>query len=109
MKTTLSLTTTDKQTTKFDIIVVSWVHTTPDERYIEISAQNSSLGQLLVTINSPRTIEFQRRLSEFHDKLLFAMKNYDTQITAYTGTDTIPPDLLTIDLIKQFVYLIVVL
>jgi hypothetical protein len=107
MTTTLALTTNDQQTTKFDIIVVSWVHTTTNERYIEISAQNSSLGQLLVRIISPKTTEVQRRLSEFHDKLLIAMGKFVTQITAYTGTETLPQDLLNIDLTQQLVYLIV--
>ena len=107
MTNTLALVTTSQQITKFEIIVVSWVHTTTDERYIEISATNSSLGQRLVRITSPKTAEVQRRLSAFHDKLLLAMGKFNTQITAYIGTETIPQDAVNIDLTKRLVYLIV--
>ena len=69
----LVLFTKDGQPTKFDIVVVSWVHNTTDTRHIEISATNSSSGQVLVRVVSPNTVESQRRLSEFHDKLLSAM------------------------------------
>jgi hypothetical protein len=89
------------------MIVISWVHTTSNERYIEISATNTKLGQLLVRITSPNTTDVQRRLSEFHDKLLSAMGRFNTQITAYTGTANLPQDLLKIDLSKRLVYLIV--
>ncbi len=102
---TLALITTDGQDTKFDIIVVSWVHNA-GMRYIEISATNSSLGQRLVRVDSPKTVEPQRRLSEFRDKLLSAMGKLNMQITAYTNTATIPANLVEIDLTKQLVYLI---
>jgi hypothetical protein len=101
----LSLVTTDGQATKFNIIVVSWVHNAGN-RYIEISATNSSLGQRLVRIISPKTVESQWRLSEFHDKLLAAIGKLDTQLTAYTGKATIPANLVEIDLTKRLVYLI---
>jgi hypothetical protein len=107
MTNTLVLITTDQQSTELKMIVVSWVHNTANQRYIEISAINSALGQLLVRITSPKTVEAQRRLSEFHDKLLSAMGRFNTQITAYTGTATLPPDLVEVDLSKQLVYLIV--
>ena len=67
----------------------------------------SKVGQLLVRVTSPNTVEAQRRLSEFHDKLLAAMGRFNTQITAYTGTASLPPDELDIDLSKRLVYLIV--
>src|SRR5262249_52570809 len=102
---TLALVTTDGQATKFNIIVVSWVQNKAN-RYIEISATNSSLGQRLVRIISPRTVEAQRRLSEFHYKLLSAMGKLNTQVTAYTDQATIPADLVEIDLTKRLVYLI---
>ena len=103
----LSLVTTDGQATKFNIIVVSWVHNAGN-RYIEISATNSSLGQRLVRIISPKTVESQRRLSEFHGKLLSAMETtlFDMQVTAYTDKATIPANLVEIDLTKRLVYLI---
>ena len=103
---TLALVTTDDQATKFDIIVISWVHNA-GTRYIEISATNSSLGQRLVRIISPKTVEAQRRLSEFHDKFLAATGTLNTQITAYTGKAAIPANLVEIDLTKRLVYLIV--
>jgi hypothetical protein len=102
---TLALVTKNGQGTKFDITVVSWVQNKTD-RYIEISATNNSLGQRLVRIFSPKTVEPQRRLSEFHDKLLSAMGKLDMQITAYTDQTTIPANLVEIDLTKRFVYLI---
>jgi hypothetical protein len=107
MTNTLALVTTNQQSTEFKMIVVSWVHNTANNRYIEISATNDSLGQLLVRITSPNTVEAQRRVSGFHDKLLAAMGRFNTQITAYTGTASLPPDELDIDLSKQLVYLIV--
>jgi len=107
MTNTLALVTTNQQSTKFTMIVVSWVHTTANDRYIEISATNSNLGQLLVRVTSPNSVEAQRRLSGFHDKLLAAMGRFNTQITAYTGTASLPPDELDIDLSKRLVYLIV--
>ena len=90
------------------IRAVSWVHSTADTRYIEISAHNSSLGQRLVRIISPKTVESQRRLSEFHDKLLSAMETqlFDMQVTAYTDKATIPANLVEIDLTKRLIYLI---
>ena len=107
MTNTLALVTTNQQSTKLEMIVVSWVHNTANRRYIEISATNSTVGQLLVRVTSPNTVEAQRRLSEFHDKLLAAMGRFNTQITAYTGTASLPPDELDIDLSKRLVYLIV--
>ncbi len=107
MTNTLALVTTNQQSTKLKMIVVSWVHNTANRRYIEISATNSKVGQLLVRVTSPNTVEAQRRLSEFHDKLLAAMGRFNTQITAYTGTASLPPDELDIDLSKRLVYLIV--
>ena len=102
----LVLVTKGGQPTKFDIVVVSWVHSTADTRHIEISATNSSLGQVLVSIVSPNTVESQRRLSEFHDKLLSAMGGQlDMQITAHTDKGTFPTN-LEIDLTKRLVYLI---
>jgi len=101
---TLALITTDGKDTKFDIIIVSWVHNA-GTRHIEISGTNSSLGQRLVRIVSPTSHEPQRRLSEFHDKLLSAMGKFNIQITAYTDTATIPAN-LDVDLTKQLVYLI---
>ena len=102
---TLALVTTDGQATKFNIIVVSWVQNKTN-RYIEISATNSSLGQRLVRIISPKTVEAQRRLSEFHDKLLSAAGKLNMQVTAYTDKATIPANTVEIDLTKQLVYLI---
>jgi hypothetical protein len=104
----LVLVTKDGQDTKFHILAVSWVHSTADTRYIEISATNSSLGQRLVRIISPKTVESQRRLSEFHGKLLSAMgtTQFDMQVTAYTDKATIPTNLVEIDLTKRLVYLI---
>ncbi len=61
MENTLALVTTTQQSTKFKMIVISWVHTTTNERYIEISATNTNLGQLLVRITSPNTTDVQRR------------------------------------------------
>ena len=40
-------------------------------------------------------------------QLLAALGRFNTQITAYTGTASLPPDELDIDLSKQLVYLIV--
>lgn len=102
---TLALVTTDGQATKFNIIVVSWVQNKTN-RYIEISATNSSLGQRLVRIVSPKTVEPQRRLSEFHDKLLSAIGKLNTQVTAYTDKATIPANSVEIDLTQRLVYLI---
>jgi hypothetical protein len=105
----LVLVTSDSQETRFDIRAVPWVHSTADTRYIEISAFNSSLGQRLVRIISPKTVESQRRLSEFHDKLLSAISwlgQLDMQVTAYTDEATIPANLVEIDLTKRLVYLI---
>jgi hypothetical protein len=104
----LVLVTKNGQETKFRIRAVSWVHSTADTRYIEISAHNSSLGQRLVRIISPKTVESQRRLSEFHDKLLSAMETqlFDMQVTAYTDKATIPANLVEIDLTKRLIYLI---
>ena len=102
---TLALRTTDDQFTKFDITVVSWVQNKAN-RYIEISATNSSLGQRVVRIISPTSVEPQRRLSEFHDKFLSGMGRLNMQITAYINSATIPANLVEVDLTKRFVYLI---
>jgi hypothetical protein len=102
---TVALRTTDDQFTKFDITVVSWVQNKAN-RYIEISATNSSLGQRLIRIISPTTVEPQRRLSEFHDKFLSGMGRLNMQITAYINSATIPANLVEVDLTKRFVYLI---
>ena len=106
MTKTLTLVTKDGAKMNFEIIVVSWVTHTGDNRYIEISATNPSLGQRLARIVSPKTVESQRRLSEFHDKLLSAMASFSMQVTAYTNKATIPADLVEIDLTKRLVYLI---
>jgi hypothetical protein len=105
MTNILALVTTDEQATKFQISVVSWIHQTGN-RYIEISATNPSLGQRLARITSPKKTEPQRRLSEFHDKLLSAIGGkLNTQITAYIKEATIPANLVEIDLTKRLVYL----
>jgi hypothetical protein len=105
MANTLALRTTDDTVTKFEIIVVSWVSQS-DNRWIEISATNPSLGQRLLRIISPKKNEPQRRLSEFHNKLLSAMGKLNTQITAYIKEAAIPADLVEVDLTKRRVYLI---
>jgi len=107
MNKVLALVTTDENAQKLDMIVVSWVYTTVNQRYIEISATNQTLGQLLVRITSTGGEEYQERLSEFHDRLLSALRRFDTQITAYTGTATLPPDELDIDLKTRLVYLMI--
>jgi hypothetical protein len=106
MANTLTLRTPDDKFTNFEIIVVSWVVQTSD-RWIEISATNPSLGQRLLRITSPKKTEPQRRLSEFHDKLLSAIGGkLNTQITAYIKEATIPANEVEIDLTKRRVYLI---
>jgi hypothetical protein len=108
MDKVLALVTTDQTAQKFDMIVVSWVHTSSGQRYIEISARPKDAGQqLLVRITTTGAKEYQQRLSEFHDKLLSALGRFDTQITAYTGTATLPPDGLDIDLNTRLVYLMI--
>jgi hypothetical protein len=107
MDKVLALVTTDQNVQKLDMIVVSWVHNTGNQRYIEISASNQALGQLLVRITTTGGAEYQERLSEFHDKLLSALGRFDTQITAYTGVASLPPDELDIDLKTHLVYLII--
>src|SRR4051794_27976095 len=107
MDNVLDLVTTDQTGHKLKMIVVSWVHSTGNERYIEISATNEELGQLLVRITTTGGGEYQERLSEFHDKLLSALGRFDTQITAYTDTPTLPAGLLEIDLKTHLVYLII--
>jgi hypothetical protein len=102
----LVLVTSDSQETRFDIRAVPWVHSTADTRYIEISAFNSSLGQRLVRIISPKTVESQRRLSEFHDKLLSAISWLGQLDMQDTDEATIPANLAEIDLTKRVVYLI---
>lgn len=104
----LALVTTDQNVQKLDMIVISWVHITTNDRYIEISARNDAIGQLLVRIKTSGGNEYQERLSEFHDKLLSSLGRLNTQITAYTGTATLPPNELDIDLKTHLVYLIAV-
>jgi hypothetical protein len=105
MNNTLALVTTDQNVQKLKMIVVSWVHNTANQRYIEISATNQALGQLLVRITTSGGEEYQERLSEFHDKLVAMMGRFDTQITAYTGTANLPQE-IDIDLKTHLVYLI---
>ena len=105
MNNTLALVTTDQKIQKLNMIVVSWVHNTANQRYIEISATNTELGQLLVRITTTGGEEYKERLSEFHGKLVDMMGRFDTQITAYTGTATLPQE-LDIDLKTHLVYLI---
>ena len=49
MNKVLALVTTDENAQKLDMIVVSWVYTTVNQRYIEISATNQTLGQFAGT------------------------------------------------------------
>jgi hypothetical protein len=44
MTNTLAFVATNQQSTKLEMIVVSWVHNTANSRYIEISATNSTVG-----------------------------------------------------------------
>jgi hypothetical protein len=105
MDNTLALVTTDQKIQKLKMIVVSWIHNTTNQRYIEISATNKDLGQLLVRITTSGGEEYQEKLSQFHDKLVAMMGRFTTQITAYTGTDALSPQ-LDIDLKTHLVYLI---
>ena len=107
MNKTLALVTNGQVIQKLDMIVVSWVHNSINDRYIEISARNQEIGQLLVRIKTSGGNEYQERLSEFHDKLLAALARFNTQITAYTETDTLPANELDIDLKLRLVYLII--
>jgi len=107
MTRTLALVMKDSTAHKLDMIVISWVHIKTDERYIEISAKNATLGQRLVRIKTSGAAEDQRRLSAFHDKLLAALAGFNTQITAYTELTTLPPNNVDIDLKKMLVYLII--
>ncbi len=106
MDNTLALVTTDQKIQKLKMIVVSWVHLATNQRYIEISATNKDLGQLLVRITTSGGEEHQERLSEFHDKLVAMMGRFTTQITAYTGTAALAQE-LDVDLKTHLVYLIV--
>jgi hypothetical protein len=105
MANTLTLATPDGGLTSFGILVVSWVQQMSD-RWIEISATNPSLGERLLRITSPKKTEPQRRLSEFHDKLLSVIGGkLNTNITAYIKEATIPANEVEIDLTKRRVYL----
>lgn len=103
----LALRTTDGTFHKLDMIVISWVHHVTDARYIEISAKSSELDQRLVRIATSGRVEDQRRLSEFHDKLLAALERFPTQITAYLDVATLPLDLIDVDLKRSLVYLLI--
>jgi len=105
MENTLALVTTDQKIQKLKMIVVSWVHNTANHRYIEISATNQALGQLLVRITTTGGQEDQEKLSEFHDKLVAMMGRFTTQITAYTGTASLAQQ-IDVDLKTHLVYLI---
>ena len=105
MENTLALVTTDQKTQKLKMIVVSWVHNTANQRYIEISATNQALGQLLVRITTTGGQEDQEKLSEFHDKLVAMMGRFTAQITAYTGTASLAQQ-IDVDLKTHLVYLI---
>jgi hypothetical protein len=58
----------------------------------------------LVRIKTSGGAEDQRRLSNFHDKLLAALAGFNTQITAYTELTALPPNNVDIDLKKMLVY-----
>ncbi len=107
MTNILSLVTTDQQSTRLKMALVSWIHNTANQHSIEISATEESFGQLLVRITSPDNAEAQQRLSQFHDKLLCAMGRFNTQITAYTDVGSLPKGSLEIDLSKRLVYMMI--
>src|SRR3989442_7508279 len=105
MNKVLALVTTDENAQKLDMIVVSWVHTTANQRYIEISATNQTLGQLLVRITSTGGGGYQGKVSGFHHKLLSGPGRVDTQITAYHGTSNLSPDRPHIELLTKLAVL----
>ncbi len=107
---TLVLTTTDDTQHRLEMFVFSWVNSTFANRHwlIEISARSAAVGQLLLRIKTTGNAEDRRALSAFHDKLLAALaSSLDTQITAYTDSATLPPNLVEVDLKHNLVYLIV--
>ena len=109
---TLALVTKDGTQHKLEMFVFSWVNSTgsaTNRRWlIEISARDPKIGQLLFRITTTGSEEARVALSAFHDKLLAALaSSLDTQITAYTDGDTLPPDLVEVNLRRNLVYLIV--
>ena len=109
---TLALVTRDGTQHKLEMFVFSWVNSTgsgTNRRWvIEISARAPKIGQLLFRITTADSEENRLALSAFHDKLLAALaSSLDTQITAYTESDTLPPNLVEVNLKRNLVYLIV--
>ena len=109
---TLALVTRNGTQHKLEMFVFSWVNSTgsgTSRRWqIEISAREPKIGQLLLHITTTGGSEDRGALSAFHDKLLAALaSSLDTQITAYTNEDTLPQDLVEVDLKRNLVYLIV--
>jgi hypothetical protein len=109
---TLALVTKKGTHHKLEMFVFSWVNSTgsaTSRRWlIEISARNAELGQLLLHITTSGASEDRVALSAFHNKLLAALAStLDTQITAYINEDTLPPNLVEVDLKRNLVYLIV--
>ncbi|HAF14422.1 MAG TPA: hypothetical protein DHU55_16125 [Blastocatellia bacterium] len=109
---TLALVTKNGTQHKLEMFVFSWVNSTgsaTNRRWlIEISARNPDIGQLLFHIKTTGGNEDRVALSAFHDKLMDALaSSLDTQITAYTDGDTLPPDLVEVNLKRNLVYLIV--
>ena len=86
MVSTLTLIDTAGKVENLEMLQISWVHDSSNERFIEILARNVALGQLQVRIKTSGVLEDQHRLSEFHDKLLAALGRFNTELTAYTGT-----------------------
>jgi hypothetical protein len=109
---TLALVTKNGTQHQMEMFVFSWVNSagsaTSRRWLIEISARNADLGQLLFRIRTSGAAEDRVALSAFHDKLLAALaSSLDTQITAYTSEDTLPANLVEVDLKRNLVYLIV--
>ena len=109
---TLALVTKNGTQHKLEMFVFSWVNSagsgTNRRWLIEISARSADLGQLLFRIETTGASEDRVALSAFHDKLLAALaSSLDTQITAYTSGDALPPNLVEVDLKRNLVYLIV--
>ena len=106
---TLVLVTTDDTQHRLEMFVFSWVNSAANRHWlIEISARSAAVGQLLLRIKTTGNAEDRRALSAFHDKLLAALaSSLDTQITAYTDSATLPPNLVEVDLKHNLVYLIV--
>lgn len=109
---TLALVTKDGTQHKLEMFVFSWVNSTgsaTNRRWlIEISARNPEIGQLLFRIKTTGGNDDRVALSAFHNKLLEALaSSLDTQITAYTDGDTLPPNLVEVNLKRNLVYLIV--